>query len=153
MFIFRQFWCVFNKIEIWTKFIISPIILTAQKRQTTFWKCQDQENFVVIVSRIIYVKVGWQLNVTKKLKFKDDFQIVLLLSCFVGHPVSLPRIETENQERWYDLFFYFRNRERFFKEERQTGLLSKDKTSDTTVQNIFVFLPATENFFRSMLNH
>jgi len=39
---------LFGKIE-----KISQVILRAQKRQTTFWKGQDQESFVVIVSRIV----------------------------------------------------------------------------------------------------
>ena len=52
---------LFNKIKIRTQFLISPEILTAQKRQTTFWKFQDCENLAVIVSR---------LNVTNK--FQDQ---------------------------------------------------------------------------------
>ena len=31
----------FNKIEIWTKFLISAVILTAQSFQTSLWKCLD----------------------------------------------------------------------------------------------------------------
>ena len=45
---------------------------------------------MIIVSRIIHVKVDRRLNVTNKFKTKDDFQVVLLLSCFVGHPVLGP---------------------------------------------------------------
>ena len=26
------------------------------KRQTTFWKCQEEENFIVFVSKILHVK-------------------------------------------------------------------------------------------------
>ena len=39
-----------------------------------------EPNFVVIVSRIIHVKVGWSSNAAKK--FKDQRR----LSSFVGHP-------------------------------------------------------------------
>ena len=38
---------------------------------------------MVVVSRILSVKVMSQSN----LKFKDDFHVVLPLSCFVGHKV------------------------------------------------------------------
>ena len=34
---------LYFKIESWTKFLISLVISTALKRQTTFWKCQDLE--------------------------------------------------------------------------------------------------------------
>ena len=63
--------------------------MKAQKTQTTFWKCQGWENYnVIIVSRIIHVKVDRRLNVTNS-NTKDDFQVVFLLSCFVGHPVCI----------------------------------------------------------------
>ena len=44
---------LFNKIE-----IINISGDGAQKRQTTFWKSQNKENFVVIVLKIINVKEG-----------------------------------------------------------------------------------------------
>ena len=49
---------LFNKTAIGTKFLTSPVIFTVHKRQTTFWKSPDEENFVVVVSRIIHVEVG-----------------------------------------------------------------------------------------------
>ena len=62
--------------------------MTAHKEQTTFWKCQDQKNLVVIVSRIIHVKVSWRLNVTNKFQDQRRLSIRLAkLSCFLGHPV------------------------------------------------------------------
>ena len=51
---YEEFRSDLKNFKILTKFLISPVIFTAQKRQTTFWKFQDQENFVVIVSRIIH---------------------------------------------------------------------------------------------------
>ena len=65
---------LFNTSEILTNFLKSPVILTAQKRQTTIWECLNYENFVVIVSKIIFVKVGWGQNVTNKSKFNNVFQ-------------------------------------------------------------------------------
>ena len=63
---------LFNKIEIWTKFLIYPVIFTVQKRQTTFWKSQDEENFVVFVYLFInfkniksFVQISILLNKTK----------------------------------------------------------------------------------------
>ena len=53
--------------------------LKAQKRQTTFWKCQDYENFVVTVLRIIHGKVDWRMKVTNKFK-------VLATAMFRGTP-------------------------------------------------------------------
>ena len=41
---------------------------------------------MVIVLIIIHVKK--RLNVSNKSKYQDYFHIVLLLSCFVGHPVA-----------------------------------------------------------------
>ena len=58
---------LFNKIEIWTKLFMPPVILKAQKTQTTFWKSPG--NYVIIVSRIIHVKVDRILNVTNKFKY------------------------------------------------------------------------------------
>ena len=51
---FVQISLLLNKtkiVEIWTKFFISPIILKAQKSQTTFWKCQDYGYFGIINSK------------------------------------------------------------------------------------------------------
>ena len=54
-----------NSVEISTvlglfkEILINLVILTAQKMQVTFWKYQDKENSVVIVSRIIHFQVVW----------------------------------------------------------------------------------------------
>ena len=42
---------------------------------------------MIIVSRIIHVKVDRRLMSQINSNIKDDFKVVLLLSCFVGHPV------------------------------------------------------------------
>ena len=57
-----------------------------------FWKCQNYENFDVIVSRIRNVKVRWRLNITNKLKFEYDFssrlaRIVTVMFC--GTPCNM----------------------------------------------------------------
>ena len=51
---FVQISLLLNKtkiVEIWTKFFISPMILKAQKKQTTFGKCQDFGYFGIINSK------------------------------------------------------------------------------------------------------
>ena len=64
--------------------------MRAQERQTTFWTTHT--------GRILWwlFQEDWRSNVSKKIddrmcqinsKIKDDFQIDLVLSCFVGHPV------------------------------------------------------------------
>ena len=52
---------------------MSPVILTAQKRQTTFWKSQNYEYFVVFVVTIIqWKKVDyWMSQINSKIK--DNF--------------------------------------------------------------------------------
>ena len=50
----------------WTKLFISRA--NTKKRQTTFWKCQDKEYFVIIFSRILLLKVGWQINAANDIK-------------------------------------------------------------------------------------
>ena len=75
-----------------SKLLISPVILTARKRKSTFWKCQDQENFLVIDSRIVDVKVGWRLNVTNKLRRRS---IRLATVMFRGTPCMFDLVITQ----------------------------------------------------------
>ena len=82
---------LFNKIEIRTKFLLSPVI-DSTKKQTTFWKCQD--HFVVIVSRIILLKVGWQLNVTNKFNVQRRLSIRLATVMFRGTPCKTQQMGT-----------------------------------------------------------
>ena len=70
-------------VEIWTKFFLSRAILKAQKRQTTFWKWQDKGYFVIIVSRNLLLKLGWQINAANYIKNQDDIQVM-----FRGTPCS-----------------------------------------------------------------
>ena len=80
---YEEFRSNFDKIEIWIKFLISPVILTDKKESDH----TGLGEFVVIVSRIKHVKVGLRLNVTNN--FQDQRRlsiVVLLVSCFVGHP-------------------------------------------------------------------
>ena len=75
-----------TKLKSEQNYVISPVILTVQTRQTIFWNWQ--ENLVVIVSSIIHVKLGWRLNVTNKFKVLWRLsKVVMSLSCFMGHPV------------------------------------------------------------------
>ena len=83
---------LFNIIEIWKKFLISPVV--THKRQTTLWKCQDWENFHAIVSRIIYVKVGLRLNVRNEFKVLRWLSSRLATVMFRGTPC---------------IFYYFKN--------------------------------------------
>ena len=76
-------------VEIWTKFFISRAILKAQKRQTTFWKWQDKGNFVIIISRNLLLKLGWQINAANYIKNQDDIQVVLHTVMFRGTPCKL----------------------------------------------------------------
>ena len=66
---------------------------------------------MIIVSRIIHVKVDRRLNVTNKFKYQDDFQVVLLLSCFVGHPVPLRKsvhfVEDVHESNFYCIKIIF----------------------------------------------
>ena len=73
-------------VEIRTKFFISRAILKAQKRQTTFWKWQDKENFVIIISRNSLLKLDWQINAANYIKNQDDIQVVLYTVMFRGTP-------------------------------------------------------------------
>ena len=41
---------------------------------------------ILWLSKILLLKLGWQ-KIAVNSKIKDDVQVVLLLSCFVGHPV------------------------------------------------------------------
>ena len=68
------------------KFFISRAILKAQKRQTTFWKWQDKGNFVIIISRNLLLKLGWQINAANYIKNQDDIQVVLHTVMFRGTP-------------------------------------------------------------------
>ena len=56
--------------------------MKAQKRQTTFWTRGDYYlwNFTS--------KITLTINAANEIKIKDDVQVVLLLSCFLGHPVN-----------------------------------------------------------------
>jgi len=75
---FRQFLFYLKKF-IWTKFLISPVLFTAQKRQTTFRK--REENFVVVVLKIKHVQEGWQMNVTNI--FEDQRRLLTRLSTLI----------------------------------------------------------------------
>ena len=78
----RDMWTI--SFEIWTKLFISPVILKAQKTQTTFWKCQGLENYVIIVSRIIHVKVDRRINVKNKFKYQRRLSSRLAMFMFRG---------------------------------------------------------------------
>ena len=67
----KQNYHIANFSKLWSALEIRSImvILTAQKRQTTFWKSQKYDKFV------------WLL-------FQESYMLKLLLSCFVGHPVE-----------------------------------------------------------------
>ena len=43
---------------------------------------------MIIVSRIIHVKLGWQLNVTNNVSL-DTLYLCFCFQCFVGHSVSM----------------------------------------------------------------
>ena len=73
-------------VEIWTKCFISRAILKAQKRQTTFWKWQDYGNFVIIISRNLVLKLGWQINAANYITNQDDIQVILHTVMFRGTP-------------------------------------------------------------------
>ena len=48
-----------------------------EKRQTTFWKTQDYDYFVIIVSEKNIAKIKLlMLNAARFLKVKDDFKVI-----------------------------------------------------------------------------
>ena len=57
------------------KFSISPVILIAQNKQTIFWK--ELADFVVIVSRIIYVKEDVSNKSNDKRSLSNRFVSIL----------------------------------------------------------------------------
>ena len=62
---FVQISILLNKIkivEIGTKFFISPVMLRAQKRQTTIWKYQGYGYLATINSRTLLLKFGLRIN-------------------------------------------------------------------------------------------
>ena len=77
---------LFNKIEIWTKFFISPVLLKAQKRQTTFRKCKDQGYFVIMNFRIVLLKLSSQINAVHYFKARRRPSICLATIMFRGTP-------------------------------------------------------------------
>ena len=83
---------LFNKIEIWTKLFISGNIESTNNAdhflempglgelcdncfKNHTW--QDKGNFVIIISRNLLLRLGWQMNAANYIKNQDDIQVVL----------------------------------------------------------------------------
>ena len=67
------------------KFFVSLVILKVQKRQTTFWNCQDQGYFAIFYSKVLLLKSS--LRAIAANVFKDekiDIQFDLLVSYVPG---------------------------------------------------------------------
>ena len=65
---------LFNKSEIWTKFLISPVITdNCTTKADHILELSGLEHFVFMVSTIIHVNGVWRLNVKHKFFFKRIF--------------------------------------------------------------------------------
>ena len=84
---------------------------------------------MIIVSRIIHVKVDRRLMSQINSNIKDDFKVVLLLSCFVGHPV--------HQNIYIPIFLYLKLK--FLALKSECGVL---------VENIGEFLLNTNKYYK-----
>ena len=88
---FVQIAILLNKtkmVDISAKFFISWLTFKAQKRQTTFWKCQNQGYFVICISRILLLKLGWQINVANYIKKQRRHSSRLPTVMFRGTPCT-----------------------------------------------------------------
>ena len=78
-------------VETWKKFFRSPLILKAQKSQTTFWKCQDLGYYVIKNSEILLLKLGFQIMPQIISTIKDD-PMQWYCYCHVTHQTPFERV-------------------------------------------------------------
>ena len=103
--IFREFPVVFT-VSSFVGNTVSPVILKAQKMQTTFWNCEDYGYFVTINSRIWLLHFNLRINTVNYLKDQrrpssfmfrrttclfNWFQVLLNTPEFI-HVVSFPEM-------------------------------------------------------------
>ena len=63
--------------------------IESTKKADHIWKWQDKGNFVIIISRNLLLKLGWQKNAANYIKNQDDIQVVLHTVMFRGTPCTL----------------------------------------------------------------
>ena len=84
-------------VEIWTKIFISRVILKAERKRTTV-----RGYFVIINSKILLLKLRWQINAENGIKNQRRISIrQLLLSCFVQSHQSWNSVKYKIYPREY----------------------------------------------------
>ena len=78
-------------VKIWPQFFISQVILKLHKKGRPHFGNAWISGvlWLLTIYFILLLKLDWQIKHQIISNPKDDLQVVLLLSCFVGHPVYI----------------------------------------------------------------
>ena len=60
---------------------------STKKSRPQFGNVRTKSILWLLSREFYFLKIGWQINATNFIKIKDEIQVVLLLSCFLGHSV------------------------------------------------------------------